>query len=170
MLDPRLDEFLDAAVRNPGHARDMLRAHPDLLTVRCLNGETPLHYLAVEGYARAVEFLAAQGADPDAVNEFGDTPLVDVATLGKLDVAEVLLRLGADPNATSNTRSCPLHAAVCYGYAELAARLLEAGARWDYRTDLEETVWDAVEKAPVRRREELTETLSRYGARRPTKE
>lgn len=170
MSDAQLDEFLDAAVRSPRRARDMLRAHPDLLTARCLHGETPLHFLAVEGYGRAVEFLAEQGADPDATNEFGDTALVDVATLGKLDVAVVLLQLGANPNATSRTRTCVLHAAVCSGYAELAARLLEAGARWDYRTDLDETVWDAVAKAPVRQREALAEVLARHGASRPPKE
>ena len=70
--------------------------HPDLINARWLHGETVLHFLAVEGFADAVSFLAEHGADVNAVNQFGDSPLLDVAALGHNDIAEVLLRRGAD--------------------------------------------------------------------------
>jgi len=155
-------EFIDAVVKNPGKAAALLAAHPDLLNARWIHNETVLHFLAVEGFADGVKFLASRGADVNLVNEFGDPPLVDVAVLGYDGIAEILLRHGADPNASSATQDNALHAAACSGHARLVRTLLDAGANARYRTDLDELVFDAIDRAP-RDREAMLTLLAEHG-------
>ncbi len=143
----------------------MLAERPELLNARWIHDETVLHFLAVEGFAEGVRFLASRGADVNAVNKFGDSPLVDVASLGLTEIADLLLRHGADPDSPSTVRENPLHAATRSGYVALVRRLLEAGANGAYRTDLEESVFDAVRQAPVARRQELLDALEQHGLR-----
>jgi ankyrin repeat protein len=117
-----IGEFIDAVLSDQPKAATMLTAHPDLLNARWIHDETALHFLAVEGFAEGVRFLAERGADVNAVNEFGDSALIDVATIGRAnDVAEILLAHGANPNATSITRDNVLHGAVRSGNARLVA-------------------------------------------------
>jgi cytohesin len=127
-----------------------------------MHAETVLHFLAVEGFREAVSFLAERGADVNAVNEFGDSPLVDMASLGADDIAEILLRHGANPDASSLTRDNPLHCAARAGHARLVGLLLRAGADPRYRTDLGESVLDAVEEAP-KDRDAILSLLAEYG-------
>ena len=155
-------EFIDAAVRDHARAVALLATHPDLLDARWLHGETVLHFLAVEGFVEGVKFLAGRGADVNAVNEFGDSPLIDVAVSGETDIAEVLLRHGADPNATSTTRDNALHCAVQAGNDRLVALLLDAGADSRYRTDLGESVFDAVPAAGAKR-DRMLAVLAEHG-------
>lgn len=156
-------EFLDAVVRDPVKADAMLIAHPELLNARWLHDDTVLHFLAIGGFADGVRFLAARGADVNAVNEFGDSALVDVAGLGLVEIAEILLSNGADPNAPSSITGNPLHAAAFFGHAEVLDRLLKAGANGTYRTRRGESIFDAVKEAPAGQREELLTVLARYG-------
>ena len=138
------DELVDAAAQDRPRARKLLSEHPELLTARGRFGETPLHFLATEGFVDAVSFLGEAGADVNLSNESGHTPLMDAAILGSERVAEALLALGANPNATSTTHDNVLHAAVGSGNARLVGLLLEAGANARYRTDLDETVFNAL--------------------------
>jgi uncharacterized protein len=129
---------------------------------RGLFGETALHFLAVEGYSDAVRFLAEAGADVNATNEDGDVPLIEVATLGNHQVAEILLAHGANPNATSRLRDNVLHTAVGSDNAQLVHLLLSRGANPYYRTELGETVFDALPADPERRRD-IVRVLSEHG-------
>jgi len=157
-----IGEFIDAVVQEPDRAAALLAEHPGLLNARWIHGETVLHFLAVEGFAQGVTFLAARGADVNAANKFGDSPLIDVATLGRDHIADTLLRHGADPNALSLTRDNALDAAVRRGYVRLVDLLLTAGADPRYRTHFDESIFDAVECAPDQR-EALLATLHRHG-------
>ena len=157
-----IGEFIDAVVREPQKAVALLAAHPDLLDARWIHEETVLHFLAVEGFADGVSFLADRGADVNAVNEFGDSPLVDAAALGYDRIAETLLRHGANPNARSATYDNPLHASARGGHIRVVDALLAAGADGRYRTDLGESIFDAVEEA-AKHREALLTTLAKYG-------
>ena len=155
-------EFIDAVVQDPGKADALLAEHPDLLNARWIHQETVLHFLAIEGFAEGVKFLASRGADVNAVNEFGDSALVDAAGLGMDEIAGTLLRHGADPNAKSVTSDNALHAAVRSGNVRLVALLLEGGASGRYRTDLGESVFDAVNEVSDER-EAILATLAEYG-------
>lgn len=157
-----IGEFIDAAVRDQERAVGLLAAHPDLINARWLHGETVLHFLAVEGFMDGVTFLAEHGADVNAVNEFGDAPLIDVTVLGETEMADVLLRHGANPNASSETRNNVLHCAVRSANERLVARLLAAGADARYRTDLGESVFDAVPVSGAER-ERILALLAEYG-------
>jgi ankyrin repeat protein len=83
-------EFVDAVVQAPKKAEALLAKHPDLLNARWLHNETLLHFLAIEGFADGVSFLASRGADVNAVNEFRDSALIDVAVLGNDEIAATL--------------------------------------------------------------------------------
>jgi len=157
-----IGEFIDAAVRDHDRAAELLAAHPDLINARWLHGETVLHFLAVEGWADGVRFLARRGADVNAVNEFGDAALIDVAMLGHDDIAETLLRYGANPNARSDTRDTVLNCAVERGNIRLVDLLLAAGADGRYRTDLGGSVFDAV-PASGAERDSLLAVLAKHG-------
>lgn len=155
-------EFIDAVVNDPARADAMLAERPELLNARWIHDETVLHFLAIEGFADGVRFLAARGGDVNAVNEFGDTALVDIAGLGLTEIADILLSHGANPDARSGVRDNSLHAAARAGHTELVRRLLNAGANARYRTDLEETIFDAVNENPSEARQELLAVLSEY--------
>jgi ankyrin repeat protein len=160
--------LIDAAVQDHDKARVLLDSSPALLNARYMNGETALHFLAVEGHADAVRFLASLGAAVDEPNEFGDTPLVDAALLGAAEVVQALLECGADPNAASMSRSNVVHAAASSGHPATLDLVLAAGGRHDYVTDLGEGVWDATSLHPETRAE-MQAVLRRHGWRRTTK-
>jgi hypothetical protein len=125
-------EFINAAVEEPDKARQMLKTNPGLLRARWRLGETPLHFLAIEGYLDGVRLLGQLGIDVNAANELGDTALTEVVTLGNAQMVEELLRLGADVNVTSKLRTNPLHCAMEGGHWDIAKLLIKAGARSDY--------------------------------------
>jgi len=139
-----VERLIDLAVKDPNEAGLLLRAHPELLQARYVHDETPLHYCAVEGLVDGVRFLAKAGVPIDAENRFGDTALVDAVALGNLPVVKVLLTHGANPDAASRTHGPVLHAAIGRADVAITAALLEAGARSDYRTELGESIWDAI--------------------------
>lgn len=159
--------FIDAVVQDPLAAREMLQRSPHLLNARCIHGETVLHFLAVEGHADGVRFLAEAGAQVDAPNEFGDTALVDAATLGKSSVVRALLQHGADPNAASAVRDNVVHAAARSGDPDVLDLVLLAGGRTDYVTDIGETVWNAL-GGHAESRDQIKAVLLKHGAGRPT--
>lgn len=110
-IDPRQPEhqtkivgdFIDAVVLDPRTAQTMLDDNPWLREGSWRLGESPVHFLAIEGYAEAVEWLLERGFPVDAVNLLGDTALFDVITLKNFDMAKLLLKYGANPNVESPT-------------------------------------------------------------------
>jgi ankyrin repeat protein len=135
-------DFIDAVATEPEKALGMLAGHPDLKSARWIHGESPLHFLAIEGTAEAVAFLADAGFDLEATNEFGDTALIDAVTMGRADVVKVLLDEGANPNCLSNTMAFPLHHAMVTGRIEIVRMLLAAGADPRLRGPYGETLSD----------------------------
>ena len=155
-------EFIDAVVQDRDRAKSLLSAHTQLIDARWIHNEAVVHFLAVEGFTDAVEFLAECGADVNAVNEFGDSPLIDVAVLGNAAAAQVLLRHGANPNANSVTRNNPLDCAVRSGNVAIVRLLLESGADGRYVTDLGQSVFDALPPSATGR-EGIVALLAHYG-------
>jgi len=121
-------EFIDAVATEREKASSMLAAHPDLKSARWIHQESVLHFLAIEGSAQDVAFLADAGFDLEATNEFGDTALIDAVGLGRAEVVKVLLDRGANPNCVSKTTAFPLYNALMHGRIETVRMLLAAGA------------------------------------------
>jgi ankyrin repeat protein len=98
-------------------------------------GWTPLHYAAVGGQVKAVEFLLGQGADVDARGKSQDTPLYVAAENGHLEVARLLLDRGADVNAKDDSNRTPLHNAAWGCKPEVARLLIDRGAAIEARDE-----------------------------------
>lgn len=90
-------------------------------------GSTPLHHAAWIGSVSTLKHLLAEGADANAVNQFGITPLM--LAIGNLKKTEMLLEAGADVHARSISGRTPLLlAASKSNNASVLTRLISAGA------------------------------------------
>lgn len=133
-LDDALDEFLAAMhARDAVRARDVVRAHPQLVTTR-------IHVTAAMGLAaETARLLADDGARLTA--RAGDPsvdPLLAVCyspfhgesaerDAGLLETAQLLLQAGADPNTTDGRHGVPaLYAVTGWRSVPSMARLLLA--------------------------------------------
>ncbi len=131
MNDPtreRWTAFVDAAQLNRALADEMLLADPTLLEMPGVLGETPLHFLALEGFADGVRYLISKGANINCVNEFGNSALQEVSAvspaMGSVELVSLLLEAGANPYHYSETHPCTWHAAKSSESASLQ-QLLE---------------------------------------------
>jgi ankyrin repeat protein len=92
-IDQLLKDIGGAMTLNPGarmtvHTRDA-------------SNDTPLHYAAYWGDVRAIEILAAAGAEIDACGAYGATPLFNAVANSHYAAAARLLDLGASPHEES---------------------------------------------------------------------
>ena len=83
--------LIDAFFESVDEGLRLLKAEPDLISVRDGLGETPLHYLAVENQLSAVRALVEHGAEVNTLNECGGTPLSEAASLGHVELVKYLL-------------------------------------------------------------------------------
>lgn len=138
---PKYNEFLCACCASQSKAEYLLRTHPELLETKQGTDETPLHWLAIENWCEAVEFLIRCGADVNTRTHFGATPLVDAAGLGLKEMVALLLKSGADPNARSVLDGSALHrvARADRNRVEIAGMLLDHGGEIELLDDWENT-------------------------------
>ena len=108
--------------------RALLKDHPDLVSSKGGNGETPLHVAAAKGFDDVAQLLLAQKANVNAQDNEGRTPLHLAAQGGHKDVLELLLASKAEVNAKDNKGWTPLHFAASRGHKEVAEMLLADGA------------------------------------------
>eukprot|EP00929_Paragymnodinium_shiwhaense_P070007 TRINITY_DN35394_c0_g1_i1.p4 TRINITY_DN35394_c0_g1~~TRINITY_DN35394_c0_g1_i1.p4 ORF type:complete len:118 (-),score=41.89 TRINITY_DN35394_c0_g1_i1:410-763(-) len=89
-----------------------------------MNGKTPLHFAAIEGFAEICEVMVAKGADLEARDEqrgtTGWTPLIWAAMQGHAKTCEALLSLGADISAADASGTTALSLAEAYERVEAA--------------------------------------------------
>ena len=150
-----LEALVDAAkTGGVAHVRDIVRANPELLTLRLSSGESPLMAALYRGHHAVVDELVQLGADvdvfaaaatgrldalgdalatPGAVNSYsydGWTPLHLAAFFGQLEAARRLIAAGADVHAVSRNSlaNTPLHAATAGKHSDIALLLLDTGA------------------------------------------
>jgi ankyrin repeat protein len=100
--------------------------------------EPPLSVAAKYGYADALRFLIAQGAEVEAEDYFGDTPLITAVRCGQPEPAHILIDAGADvtrmpnsPNQASETQLMMVVRSERFSPEEkvgLIRRMVEAGA------------------------------------------
>jgi ankyrin repeat protein len=72
----------------------LLKASPDLVSSKGVDGETPLHGAAINGHRALAELLLAKGAKVNATDNNGWSPLFLASRNGHRDVAELLRQHG----------------------------------------------------------------------------
>jgi len=91
--------------------------------------ETALIEATWKGNVESVKDLLAEGADPNAADEFGNAVLMYAVSEGFHDIAKVLLENGADANQKKPvTGMTALMIAVNEGFDDVAELLLDANA------------------------------------------
>ena len=78
-------------------ARARFEERPGDLNYADNAGNTPLHFAALPGYVKIVEYLLEQKCDVDPKNTDGETPLIDAVENGHVEVVKLLLDRGANP-------------------------------------------------------------------------
>lgn len=124
-------KFLEAVKKKDGDAVMQALKSPGSTIINSRDittGETALHIVTQRRDVLWMQFLLAQGANPNIADVKGVTPLVLATQLGFLDGAETLIAKGARvdvPNATGET---PLIAAVHRHDVPMLRLLLKSGA------------------------------------------
>ena len=108
--------------------RTVERAESDrLLTFRDPEGNSLLHYAAVNGHHEALKNLLKSGLEPDLRNAEGATPLILAAERGRTACVDVLLSSGAKIRTLDKYEGNALHYAIRFGHEDVTSLLLEAG-------------------------------------------
>ena len=115
---------------------------PALAKTRNQDGETPLHLAAGARRREIVDFLIAQGADPQAKNNDGQNPLLYAAYGGSREIVMALIDRGADFKYQDVRGMTPLHFAAREGRPEAVSVLLEKGAPRDLKNQNGQTPLD----------------------------
>lgn len=76
-----------------------------------VNKRTPLHWAADFGQLEVAQYLVAQGAKPDAPDNFGITPLLAAVYASHDNVVQYLASLGVDLSVKGPDGMTPLEAA-----------------------------------------------------------
>jgi len=126
-----MQRIRETVSRNPGRVNS-----PDS------QGYTPLHLAVLNNYMPLLDWLKAQGADPNALGQGGDRPLhVAIISDHSPDGTLILrlLRLGADVNAANDYGDTPLHRAAYLGLTDKVRLLLRNKADVSKRAQRGET-------------------------------
>lgn len=90
-----------------------LCAHPKkFIEVKDLNGNTPLHWAALNGHLDMVTSLIQNGANVESIEDFGRTPLHFAALGGHHAVCQALIENGANLDAVEIDGASPLMFAI----------------------------------------------------------
>lgn len=88
----------------------------------------PLLSAAQLGSTKLSYAQLSQGANPNAMDEYGNTPLHYAVHIGSKEIANLLLQFHADPNIQNKKGKTPLHIAAQVDNDYLIRRLLLYGA------------------------------------------
>src|SRR5512143_473756 len=80
----------------------LIEKSPQLVSVKDPDGDTPLHYAAVNGDAAFIDFLVEKGAKLDAVGAGAKTPLQLAALYDRREAVAALIKRGAAVDIKDN--------------------------------------------------------------------
>ena len=114
----------------------LLEAEGTDVSVRDVDGITPLHYAAYAGHVELGRSLLARGADPTAQVDDGSTPAFFAVEEGQLPFLAMLLAAAPDSIGQKNIAQWSLlHTAVNVRAERIVDLLLKLGAEVDARTE-----------------------------------
>ncbi|XP_063079589.1 ankyrin repeat and SOCS box protein 2-like isoform X2 [Engraulis encrasicolus] len=107
----------------------LLGVQPGMMNMRTLKEETALLLAVGREHPRCVEWLLAQGADPDIANNDKETPLFKATERGNPELVALLLNHGASVNKLCIQGWTALHEAISQDNVEIAEMLVKAKAK-----------------------------------------
>jgi phosphate transport system substrate-binding protein len=119
--------LFEASQRQLGVAQ-LLLAHGAAVDAVQLNGYTPLHLAAQQGYLEMAQFLINRGASINLKARDGRTPLHEAVAQNHLPCARLLLDRGADIGIPAGQGKTPLHIAAELGQVSMVRLLLDKGS------------------------------------------
>jgi ankyrin repeat protein len=117
-------EFVRLVEGNKTAARTAFVENPELLNLRNIPGEKPLHYLVVENQLESVKFLKELGSNINTADYFYSTPLMHAVRLQYNDMIDYLLSCGADIDSKTVNGDTALSYAVMSNDNIMSERLL----------------------------------------------
>lgn len=131
-LQPKFNSRLNQAAKT-GQKKEVIELLQDFgadVNSQGYLGQTALHWAAQKEDIDLIHQLIRQGADINALTNYGHkTPLFLAVSYGKIYAVQALLEAGADPNIISTVGgNTPLHQAVRHNVLEIGDLLLRAGA------------------------------------------
>lgn len=115
--ETKVKEFLAAASANDKAKLEQLLQQGILITSNDAQGDTALHYAAIQGHRDMVAFLLERGASIEQKDLLGMTPLQVAARSGQFEMVEFLLHQGANPSTLDKQDYNPLITAI-KGYSK----------------------------------------------------
>lgn len=115
--ETKVKQFLTAASANDQTKIEQLLQQGILITSNDAQGDTALHYAAMQGHKDMVAFLLEKGADIEQKDLLGMTPLHVAARSGQFKMVEFLLQRGANPSTLDKQNYNPLITAI-KGYSK----------------------------------------------------
>ncbi|MDR3284285.1 MAG: ankyrin repeat domain-containing protein [Treponema sp.] len=98
-------------------------------SLRFDDGQTPLHFAAIQGQTGIVRYLLERGASVSAQDTSGSSPLHEAVRYGRVEVVSLLLEKGANPNALDSLGKTPLLLIIPRGTQhEIYSLLMEKGS------------------------------------------
>ena len=125
-----LNTPLIVAIRdnNKEEALRLIRENPMLVNTTNRDGDTPLHWAAINGDADITKALIDAGANIHTVDGNGDTPIMHAAKHGSPEVAALLIDKGARFEEKDSDGRTPLILAAIGQRTETMQVLIEKGA------------------------------------------
>lgn len=77
---------------------ELVSENPNIVNTKGRLNRTPLYWASLYGNKGIVQFLLDQGADINAVDNYGYSALHNASTFGFVEIAELLIRKGAEVN------------------------------------------------------------------------
>ena len=109
-------------------ARELLKARPELATIRDDLDKTALHEAALMGSTSVAALLLENKADVDARDFSRTTPLIAAAGTGQAGAVDLLIAHKADVNARTKQNTTALISAAAHGHQAVVQSLLDHGA------------------------------------------
>ncbi len=138
LLIDRTAELVKMLVCAGANLSGLNRPFSELIGLKREMYEPPLSVAAKYGYADALRFLLAQGAEIEIYDYLGDTPLITAVRCGQPEPAHILITAGADvnrmpysPNHAEETQLMMVVRSERFSLEEkleLVRRMVEAGA------------------------------------------
>ena len=143
------DDLCQDIVHDKIYLQELIDTKADV-NAKYSDGETPIHFAAIEGYADIVKALIDAGADINAKDDTGKTPIYFASKNGYADVVKVLIDAKADVNAKDNDGGAPIYFAAKEGYDDIVKALIHAGADVNVKDNTDQTPMHfAVKKGDV---------------------